>query len=410
MSKTVFVKNKAPILVRLYNFLLLFLGRIHFIKYEVDCLKYLKMFSKEKEQTGNQVSEKALNKFLDNVKSKILNPATQIFISGELDRVFSNRGKVANIQNKNPNFMDQYFPPPIFIVGLPRTGTTALQKMFSLLESCRVLKLWELHYPTAHLEGEHAIKTARNQTRKYAFLQNFSKPEQKYIHPVGVDEPDECFRLLFNSFTSIAISSALGLDDYENFVMGSDMLNAYKEYKVQLQILSINSPQKQLILKAPEHLWNLDVLFKVFPSARIVMTHRDPLQSITSYSSMISMFRRTAYKKTNFKDLGPYVTDVFEEGLKRSYKVRKNQNVNKNIIDLHCKDLQKTPKKTLKRICRLLKINIDNKSNETLNKWVNNRKNDTIGRHNYSYSTYGVSRSTVEKKFQFYNDKKYLSS
>ena len=215
---------------------------------------------------------------------------------------------------------------------------------------------------------------------------------------------------MFNSFTSIAISSALGLDDYENFVMGSDMLNTYKEYKVQLQILSINNPQKQLILKAPEHLWNLDVLFKVFPSARIVMTHRDPLQSITSYSSMISMFRRTAYKKTNFKDLGPYVTDVFEEGLKRSYKVRKNQNVNKNIIDLHCKDLQKNPKTTLKRICRLLKINIDNKSNETLNKWVNNRKNDRPGRHNYSYSTYGVSRSIIEKKFQFYNDKRYLSS
>ena len=410
MSNKVFVKTKAPILVRLYNFLLLFCGRIHFIKYEVDCLKYLKMFSKEKVQTGNKSSEKALNKFLDNVKSKTLNPATQIFISGELDRVFSNRGKVANIQNENPDFMDQYFPDPIFIVGLPRTGTTALQKMFSLLESCRVLKLWELHYPTAHLEGDHAIKTARNQTRKYAFLQNFSKPEQKYIHPVGVDEPDECFRLLFNSFTSIAISSALGLDDYEKFVMGSDMLNAYKEYKVQLQILSINSPQKQLILKAPEHLWNLDILFKVFPSARIVMTHRDPLQSITSYSSMISMFRRTAYKKTNFKDLGPYVTDVFEEGLKRSYKVRKNQNVNKNIIDLHCEDLQKTPKKILKNICRLLKINIDNKSNETLNKWVNNRKNDNPGRHNYSCSTYGVSRSTVEKKFQFYNDKRYLSS
>jgi len=409
MAKKVFVKSKAPALVRFYNLFLLFCGRVNLIKYEVDFLQYLKIFSKEKKQTGNQTSENALKQFLDNVKSKSLNPATQIFIRGELDRVFSNRVKVANIQNENPSLMDQSFPDPIFIVGLPRTGTTALQKMFSLLESCRVLKLWELHYPTAHLEGEHAIKRARNQTRKHAFLQNFSKPEQKYIHPVGVDEPDECFRLLFNSFTSIAISSALGLDDYENFVMESDMLNAYKEYKVQLQILSINNPKKQLILKAPEHLWNLDVLFKVFPSARIVMTHRDPLQSITSYSSMISMFRRTAYKKTSFKDLGPYVTDVFEEGLKRSYIVRKNQNDNKNIIDVHCKNLQKTPKKILKNICRILKINIDDKSNEILNKWVNNRKNDTPGRHSYYYSTYGVSRSTVEKKFQFYNDKKYLS-
>jgi len=138
--------------------------------------------------------------------------------------------------------MDEYFPDPIFIVGLPRTGTTALQNMFSFLETCRVLKLWELHYPTAHLEGEHAIKKAKNRTRKYAFLQNISKPEQKYIHPAGVNEPDECFRLLFNSFTSIAISSALGLDDYENWVMESDMLSAYQEYKMQLQILWYKIP------------------------------------------------------------------------------------------------------------------------------------------------------------------------
>ena len=410
MLNKVFVKTKAPILVRLYNFFLLFCGKTDFIKYEVDCLKYLKMFSKEKVQNPNRASEKALNMFLDNVKSKSLNPATQLFISSELDRVFSNRVKVANIQNENLNLMDEYCCNPIFITGLPRTGTTALQKMFSFLENCRVLKLWELHYPTAHLEGEYAVKKAKNRTKKYAFLQNFSKPEQKYIHPVGVNEPDECFRLLFNSFTSIAISSALGLDDYENWVMESDMLNAYKEYKVQLQILSFSNQKTQLVVKAPEHLWNLNVLFKVFPSASIVMTHRDPLQAIGSYSSMISMFRRTAYKKTSFKDLGPYVTDVFQKGLKRSYKARKNKRDNKNIIDVHCKDIQNNPIKTLKSICRKLKINIDEEANETLNKWIKKKKNDSPDMHKYSYSTYGVNKSIVNEKFQFYDDKRYIKN
>ena len=410
MGKKVFVKNKAPILVRVYNFFLLFCGKIHLIKYEVDCFKYLKLFHKEKKQNGNENSEKALNHFLGNIRLKSLNPATQIFISGELDRVFSNRVKVANIQNENPNLLDEYFPDPIFIVGLPRTGTTALQNMFSFLETCRVLKLWELHYPTAHLEGEHAIKKAKNRTRKYAFLQNFSKPEQKYIHPVGANEPDECFRLLFNSFTSIAISSALGLDDYENWVMESDMLKAYQEYKVQLQILSFNNQKTHLVVKAPEHLWNLNVLFKVFPSARIVMTHRDPLQAIGSYSSMISMFRRTAYKTTCFKDLGPYVTDVFQRGLKRSYKARKNKSYNKNIIDIHCKDIQNNSITTFKSICRKLKINVDEKAIKTLNEWINKKKDDSPGRHKYSYSKYGVSKSIVEKKFQFYDDKRYIKN
>ncbi len=410
MLKKVFVKSKAPVLVRVYNFFLFICGRIHLINYKVDCLKYLKIFSKEKEKADNKTSEKALNQFLENIRSKSLNPATQIFISGELDRVFANRVKVASIQNEYSNLLDEYCSDPIFITGLPRTGTTALQKMFSFLENCRVLKLWELHYPTAHLEGERAIKKAKNRTRKYAFLQNFSKPEQKYIHPVGVNEPDECFRLLFNSFTSIAISSALGLDNYENWVMESDMLNAYQKYKVQLQILSINNQKTQLVVKAPEHLWNLNVLLKVFPSARIVMTHRAPLQAIASYSSMISMFRRTAYKTTCFKDLGPYVIDVFEKGLKRSYKERKNKSDTQNIIDVHCKDIQNKPMTTLKSICRKLKINFVEKDNETLNKWIKKRKNNSPGSHKYSYSTYGVSKSVVEKKFQFYDDKRYINN
>ena len=196
--------------------------------------------------------------------------------------------------------------------------------------------------------------------------------------------------------------------------MESNMLNAYQKYKVQLQILSLTNQRPQLVVKAPEHLWNLNVLLKVFPSARIVMTHRNPLQAIGSYSSMISMFRRTAYKTTCFKDLGPYVTDVFQKGLKRSYKARKNKNENKNknknIIDVHCKDIENNPIITLKGICKRLKINVDEKTSENLKKWIKKKKNDSPDMHKYSYSRYGVSKSVVEKKFQFYDDKKYINN
>ena len=140
------------------------------------------------------------------------------------------------------------------------------------------------------------------------------------------------------------------------------------------------------------------------------MTHRDPLQAIGSYSSMISMFRRTAYKTTCFKDLGPYVTDVFQKGLKRSYKARKNKKYNKNIIDVHCKDIQNNPIRTLKSVCRKLKINVDEKASKNLKKWTEKKKNDSPDRHQYLYSTYGVRKSVVEKKFQFYDHKKYINN
>jgi len=412
MSRKISVKNKAPVLVRLYNFFLLFCNKLHLINYKIDHKKCLENLAKEKKLgvETNEISKNALKLFINNVNANSLNPATQIFINGELNRTFSNRTKIAEFINKHPETKGVDISSPVFIIGLPRTGTTALQKMFSFLEDCRVLRLWELHYPTVYSEGGGAIKNAKKQTKKYSFLQNFSKPEQKHIHPVGVEYPDECFRLLFNSFTSIAISSSLGLDDYESWILESDMLNTYKEYKTQLQILSQSNSTKQLVLKAPEHLWNLDDLLKVFPSARLIMTHRDPLSSIVSYASMISMFRRTAYSNPNFKQLGPYVTTVFEKGLNKAYAVRKKLNSKTRIADVHCNDLQNKPIATLTKACKTLRINIKNKDIKHLKDWAKKENLDAPGIHCYSHEKYGVNKELVEKTFQFYDHFQYMDN
>ena len=412
MYKKISVKNKSPLLVRLYNACLILFSKMNLVNHKVDKEYYLNQLEGNK-QSGlntNIVTIKALEKFINNVNQNNLNPATEIFIKNEIERILSNRKKINKFLQKHPKTVEIELSNPIFIVGLPRTGTTALQNMFSFLRECRVLKLWELHYPTAFMEGERAIKFAKKETEKHSFLQNFSKPEQKYIHPIGVNYPDECFRLLFNSFTSIAVSSALGLDDYENWVLESDMLATYNEYKKQLQILSIGKTKKQMVLKAPEHLWNLDVLLEVFPKARFVITHRNPASSIVSYASMISMFRRTAYNNPDFKRLGPYVATVFKKGLDRAISVRQKIDSNKRIIDVHCEDIQNLPIQTIEKICEFLNINTNEEDHKKIKEWLKNKNTDFPGRHYYEYEKYGVDKALIEKDFYYYNDQKYKST
>ncbi len=404
MLSQVSVKHKAPVLVRLYNFFLLLLSKMRLIDYAIK----KNVFFKKLNDNTSVIIKNALSRFIDNVNTNDLNPATQLFIKGELNRTLSNRIKIANVLRDKPSLNTTDFLDPIFIIGLPRTGTTALQNFFSFLSDYRVLKLWELHYPTSRLEGFRAINKAKNQTKKYSFLQNFSKPEQKYIHPVGVEHPDECFRLLFNSFTSIAISSALGLDNYEKWILETDMLGTYDEYKKQLIMLSQKPLKKQLVLKAPEHLWHLDSLLQVFPKARIIMTHRDPLKSIASYASMISMFRRTAYKKSNFGELGQYVTNVFEKGLSKAFLLRKENTLVNKIVDVHCNDIKNNPIEVLMKIDKAFKTNIKNKDLSNLNKRFNDQLLNYNCKHNYSYSKYGVNKKSIEKKFEFYNHQKYM--
>ena len=409
MHNKIYVKKEAPLLVRIYNVFLFICSKIRLIDYRIDKTTYLDQLSKEKTLGigNNDIAVQALNKFIDNVNQNDLNPATQIFINNELQRTFLNRKKIHGFLNKTLDISNIDLSGPVFVLGLPRTGTTALQNLFSLLGNCRVLKLWELHYPTAYLEGQQAISAAKKETMKYSFLQNLSKPEQKYVHPVGANYPDECFRLLFNSFTSIAISSALGLDDYEKWILESDMLQTYEDYKTQLQVLSKSDPQKQMISKAPEHLWNLDVLLKVFPSARIVMTHRDPVRSIVSYASMISMFRRTAYKRPDFKQLGSYVTKVFERGMKKAILLREKTDLTGKIIDIHCDNIQELPLQSIIKVCAFFEIEISKEDKNQIKNWIKNKKLDAPGTHQYDYETYGVDKALIKEKFHFYNHKDY---
>ena len=400
----IFVKKSVPILVWIYNLFLFVLSKFFLVSNKLN----KKQIIKKLDPNHDSVIINAVDKFIENVNANNLNLSTIFFIKSEVNRTISNRKKFFQHFNTRPDLKKIKLSNLIFIIGLPRTGTTELQKMFSFLDNHRVLQLWELQYPTSFIEGPNAVKKAKRQTKKYSFLQNFSKPEQKYIHPVETEHPDECFRLLFNSFTSIAVSSALGLDDYEKWVLQTDMLETYKEYKDQLKILFQTEPDKNLILKAPEHLWNLDTLTEVFPKARFIMTHRDPLKSIASYSSMISMFRRTAYKKPNFEKLGLYVTNIFQQGLSSAYRVRKKTETKSEFIDVHCDDIKNNQIKTFMNICKELNINIDNNNLKKLKEYVLKKTMGPKLSHGYIYKDYGIDKKLIKDKFKFYDHHRYL--
>ncbi len=405
-SKKVTVYHQSPLAVRLYNYILIFLQKIRFLSHIIDVNSLIAESEKHYKHghLANSIYKQGLQHFVNNINSNNLNPATRNFLKGEIKRTLTNRLKIAEFINKNPGVTDTDLNDPIFILGMPRSGTTALHAMFACIEGCRVLKLWELHYPTAFHEGEKAIIRAKNKSRYYAFLQNFSKPEQKYIHPVDAELPDECFRLLFNSFTSLAMSSAVGLDSYEDWILQCDMAPSYKEYKQQLQILYRSLPDKQLILKAPEHLWHLDTLFETFPTARVIWTHRDPFKAIVSYASMISMFRRTAYANCDFKNIGPYLIKIFERGLKKAILFRKKINREEQFVDVYCNEINRMPIPTMEKICNRFSIEINKQDKVTLQGWLGSERKDLPGVHVYDSDRYGISANQVRDTFQFYND------
>jgi len=173
--------------------------------------------------------------------------------------------------------------PPIIITGLARSGTTFLHRLLGQDPNSRVLRLWELLQPASAANGAgfHRLQTDL-QLRLMARI----APELDRKHYVRADTPEECLILLASSFVSLIYFAMAPLYSYADWYFQQDLAIPYQEYLLQLAILQRSTPNRRLVLKAPDHLGALAVLKALLPAAMIVQTHRDPLDCLHSVNSL----------------------------------------------------------------------------------------------------------------------------
>ena len=115
------------------------------------------------------------------------------------------------------------------------------------------------------------------------------------VHEIRADSVEECWPLFSPTFAVLNYDLQSGFEDFGRWLLEHDMSGPYREYRRELQLLAHHRSTGNFVLKCPEHLWFLDALFEVFPDACVVWTHRDPLDSVASYSSLMSLNRRMIY-------------------------------------------------------------------------------------------------------------------
>ena len=189
--------------------------------------------------------------------------------------------------NARPEHRDVAIERPIFVMGLPRTGTTALHRLLHADPAAQGLEMWLTQYPQPRPPRETWDDDPIFAAMQQAFAAHHTEsPEYMGIHYMDATTVEECWRLLRQTGKSNSYESLAQVPRYTAWLAEQDWTDAYARHRQNLQLVGLNDPDQRWVLKNPSHMTALDALMSVYPDALVVYTHRDPVVCIASSCSL----------------------------------------------------------------------------------------------------------------------------
>lgn len=331
-----------------------------------------------------------------------LDDAHQAAAAGTITGLLSKRLRLVDDRKRFPAIADETITAPLFIVGLPRTGSTHLHALMGQADGIRVPLYWEMTMPSP--PPERATFTTDPRIAQVQAIVDMIPAEMLQRHPIAPTRPEQCNMLNDWSLIHQALLAYYEIPTYREWLLNTDYRPAFEAHRRTLQHLQWRTPG-QWVLKYPKHLIALQVLLETYPDARLVWTHRDPAVVLPSVASFTGYIRAG-----NSSDFDPvrYGREwaAFEEiVLLRGLAVRNGlADAGSRIYDLHYHDLMRDPVGSVERIFSHFDMPFDDDSRRGVEEWVAAHPKTEHGRHEYTAAQFGFDPEQLRERFAFYID------
>jgi hypothetical protein len=319
------------------------------------------------------------------------------------------RGRAHAIQSMkdNPGFDKTPILAPVVITGVPRTGTTALHRLMAVDPRFQGLQTWLLDSPMPR----PPIETWGDypQFRKSAQLletQHAASPESRAMHYRAAEEVHECCMLLRQSFVSNLWSCGWSAPTYDAWWQAQSESAAYQHFRRCVQLIGSNEPEKRWLLKNPGHIDNLDLLFAVFPDAKVIQTHRDPAKAVPSLVSLLTRMH-PIMEEGRLEQRGEIM--LRREVAKWSAAVRRCEAVRQQhpgkVIDVVHGDFHADPMGVVERIYAFIGMEIPDDTRAGMAKRIADKPELSHGVHRYNIADFGMTEDEAREPFADYIQK-----
>jgi hypothetical protein len=250
--------------------------------------------------------------------------------------------------------------------------------------------------PTAENENKRITRTRKNM----AWMDRLA-PEFKAIHLAGALLPQECVAIMSHVFISDEFDVLFNVPEYRYWAEKQDMRFVYAYHHRFLQHLQYRKPAKHWVLKAPSHMLGLEALFEIYPDARVVQTHREPLEVMASTASLSTVLRGTFSDYVDPALIGRETSEFWAEMLESFMKLRERRSA-QQFFDLSYQEIVKDPIDAVRRMYLHFGNTLTPETEQRMRDFLASNPQDKHGRHRYTMEQFGIDPVEESPRFDGY--------
>lgn len=355
---------------------------------------------------GSESFREGLRHFIASLENEAeLSTLGRVIARTEIVLLLENRLQIEEWRRRHPEICAVKIERPIFIVGMPRTGTTILHQVLAQDPQIRVPMTWEVDRPVPPPEtSTYASDPRIDEVEKLLARTDTLIPDFKRMHPMGARLPQECVRITAMDFASMIFQTAYRVPSYARWLHEqADLGPAYTIHRRTLQHLGWRCGRERWVLKSPGHLWHIESLLREYPDACLVQTHRDPLKIMASLTSLVSALRTMASDRVDRLDIAHEWAEQVRAGLEASVLARERGLVpGDQVIDVQFREFMADPLATIRKIYERFGLDRSPDAEKRMRAFLAANPDDKHGKHAYRFVDTGLDLDVERERVAHY--------
>ncbi len=328
-----------------------------------------------------------------------------VAVRGTIVTSLSNRLRVVDWIREHPDVAEERIDAPIVVIGMFRAGTTFLSQLFDQDDRNRALLRWEANDSVpppspANFRSGPRVDAAQLGNDMLEEL----NPPMKAIHHEDAAGATECITVMSQDFKSLSWEAITNVPTYSRWLLAADHRSAYEYHRSTLQVLQSGGVRGQWTLKSPHHAIALEALTAVYPDARLVLLHRDPVVLSASVCSLINTLSSTFSDADHRAYVAEHWTAMLEESVRRIDAFRA-AHPEHPILDVQYTDLVQDPVGAVGRIYGAFDIELSDTAHDAVAAYADAHPKGKLGTHRYDLTEFGLDAAELSDRFSGYIDR-----